>query len=60
MKRPLIAAAACFLALPLGGCVVAPLEPVYAGPPPPATVVVRPAPRHPHYHRHGGRYRSRR
>lgn len=58
MKTPLIAAAVSLLASLLGGCVVAPLEPVYAGPPPPATVVVRPAPRHHHYHRHGGRYRS--
>jgi|RhiMetdeSRZDD1v2_1073273.scaffolds.fasta_scaffold4888122_2 hypothetical protein len=46
------------LALMLGGCVVAPVEPgpvVYAAPPP-AAVIVRPAP-HYHYHRYHGRYR---
>lgn len=44
------------LALMLGGCVVAPVEPgpvVYAAPPP-AAVIVRPAP-HYHYHRYHGR-----
>jgi len=47
-----------FLATLLGGCVVAPIEPVpvvYSAPPP-AAVVVRPAPRY-HHHRYHGRYR---
>ena len=52
MKRAAILAAAV-LSTMLGGCVVAPLEPVYVGAPAPAAVVVHPAPRY--YHRYHGR-----
>jgi len=57
MKVPALFGGAIALATLLGGCVVAPVEPVpvYAAPPPPA-VVIRPAPRY-YYHRHHSRYR---
>jgi hypothetical protein len=57
MKMPALFGGALTLATLVGGCVVAPVEPVpvYAAPPPPA-VVIRPAPRY-HYRRHHGAFR---
>lgn len=62
MRYARFIAIAAFFAT-LGGCAVVPVEPVvYAAPPPPATIVVRPAyqghydyhryPRRPHRHRY--------
>ena len=57
MKPVLIILTCVFILFMLSGCVVAPYEPaVYAAPPRPATVVVRPGYGHHHYgHRWQGR-----
>jgi hypothetical protein len=54
IKPVLILLTSLFILFMLSGCVVAPYDPVvYAAPPRPATVVVRPA--HGHYDHHGHR-----
>jgi hypothetical protein len=59
MKPVLIILTCVFILFMLSGCVVAPYDPVvYAAPPRPATVVMRPA--HGHYYHHGHRSYSRR